>query len=66
MHEANYIKKYFTQLSKGREVAMVLDLHGHSRKLFSFFYGNPSSSNPIEPRVYPYLCSKLGPNLIRF
>lgn len=66
LHEASYIKKYFNQLSKTREVAFILDLHGHSRKLFSFFYGNPNTANPAEPRVYPLICSKLGPNLIRF
>lgn len=66
IHEAAYIKRYFVQLSRSREIAFILDLHGHSRKLYSFFYGNPSTSNPIEPRVYPLLCSKLGPNLIRF
>jgi len=47
LQESTYIKRYFTQLSKTREIAFILDLHGHSRKLFSFFYGNPCSTNPI-------------------
>lgn len=65
-HEAIYIKRYISSIAKGREVAFILDLHGHSRKMFSFFYGNPSSSNPAEVRVFPLLCSKLGPNCVRF
>lgn len=44
----------------------MLDLHGHSRKLFSFFYGNPSSSSPVDVRVFPLMCAKLAPNFIRF
>ena len=46
MHESAYFKKYLSQISKNAEIAFVLDLHGHSRKLYSFFYGNPSQSNP--------------------
>jgi hypothetical protein len=34
--------------------------------MFSFFYGNPNQLNPAEVRVFPYLCSKLAPNCIRF
>jgi hypothetical protein len=66
MHESVYIKKYLSQISKSAEVAFILDLHAHSRKFYSFFYGNPSQSNPTETRIFPLLCSKLGPNLIRF
>ena len=46
-HEATYIKKYMSGLFRGRELALILDLHGHSRKLYSFFYGNNSASNPV-------------------
>ena len=65
-HEAIYVKRYLNQLLKGRDVAFIIDLHGHSRKMFSFFYGNPSSSSPADVRVFPFLCSKLAPNQIRF
>lgn len=34
-------------MAKKKPIAFILDLHGHSRKLSSFFYGNPSSSNLI-------------------
>jgi hypothetical protein len=33
--------------------------------MFSFFYGNPSS-NAVDVRLFPLICSKLGPNQIRF
>lgn len=66
LHEAAYIKKYLSQITKGRDISFILDLHGHSRKMFSFFYGNPSSTNPIDVRMFPLLCSKLSPNYIKF
>ena len=65
-HEAAYIKKYLSQTFRGREVAFILDLHGHSRKLYSFFYGNTSTANPVEIRIFPLLCSKLSPQCIYF
>lgn len=66
LHEAAYIKKYLGQIGKGRDISFILDLHGHSRKMFSFFYGNPSSSNPIDVRVFSMICSKMSPNFIKF
>jgi|688.fasta_scaffold248090_2 hypothetical protein len=65
-HEAAYIKKYVAQIARGRDVSFILDLHGHSRKLFSFFYGNPNPSNPIDVRLFPLICSKMNPNHVRF
>lgn len=59
-HESSEVKKYLSQISKGREILLVLDIHGHSRKLFSFFYGNKSSGYPVEIRLFPYICSKIG------
>lgn len=64
--EALHVRRYITQLYKSRRIAIVLDLHGHSRKLFSFFYGNPNPGNPCETRIFPLICSKLSPNFIRF
>lgn len=66
LHEAAYIKKYLAQISKGRDISFILDLHGHSRKMFSFFYGNPSSANPVDVRVFSMICSKMTPNFIKF
>ena len=39
--EVTSIKSFLTEISKEREIRFILDLHGHSRKLNSFFYGNP-------------------------
>lgn len=37
---------------------MVLDLHAHSKKARSFFYGAKSSQNN---RILPYQCAQLSP-----
>lgn len=38
---------------------MFLDLHSHSRKLGTFFYGNTLSSNTAASRIYPLtVCKK--------
>lgn len=40
---------------------MIIDVHGHSRALNSFFYGNPpkkDSSLNESPKLFPYFCSK--------
>ena len=39
--EVNFIKAFLMELSKERTIRFILDLHGHSKKLNSFFYGNP-------------------------
>lgn len=41
----------------------ILDLHGHSKKLNSFFYGNPCPENPDVVRIFPFVCSKLHPGV---
>ncbi len=42
-----------------------MDFHGHSRKLYSFFYGNTSLQNPSDVKIFPYVCSKLT-SMIRY
>ena len=59
------LNKEILDLSKKSPINTLIDLHGHSRKMFSFFYGNPNSDSCLA-RIFPYLCSKLGPNMIRF
>lgn len=39
--EVTLVKTFLAELSKEREIRFILDLHGHSKKLNSFFYGNP-------------------------
>jgi hypothetical protein len=66
VHEAATIKKYIGCITKGREVSFILDLHGHSRKMYSFFYGNSNPSNPADVRVFPLICAKVSPYCIKF
>lgn len=42
-------------------VDMVLDLHSHSRKLGTFFYGNTQLHRPEASRVYPLFVCKNDP-----
>lgn len=37
---------------------MFLDLHSHSRKLNTFFYGNSFKDNKLSTRKYPWIVSK--------
>lgn len=53
------VKAYLQELSKERDIRFIVDLHGHSKKLGSFFYGNPCPENPDVVRIFPYACSKL-------
>lgn len=47
------IKKFFNE----REIKLIVDLHGHSRKMNSFFYGCSYKEDPVVTRIYPYLMS---------
>ncbi len=40
---------------------MFLDLHSHSRKLGTFFYGNTMLSNTAASRIYPLVVCKKDP-----
>jgi hypothetical protein len=37
---------------------MFLDLHSHSRKFGTFFYGNNTKSNKNLARIFPLIVSK--------
>lgn len=43
-----------------RETKLVIDLHGHSRKLGAFFYGCNYRDEPLKTRIFPFLLSKLN------
>jgi len=45
--------------AKEREIALYLDLHGHSRRKNIFMYGNNIKEAPQATRVFPYILSKL-------
>jgi len=44
---------------KEREIALFVDLHGHSRRKNIFMYGNNLKDAPHSTRVFPYILSKL-------
>lgn len=56
-----YAKKLIKELHQERQVALVCDMHGHSRKQNIFMYGCDSKTDPAACRVLPYILSKLSP-----
>lgn len=41
-----------------KQTAFFLDIHAHSRKMNSFFYGSKMLSK--ENRLFPFICSKMN------
>lgn len=58
--EIYYAKQMILKLSLQRQVAMILDLHGHSGASNIFMYGNEIKDNSNETRVFPLLISKIN------
>ena len=67
--EVNYIKKFLINLNSSNPINLILDIHGHSSSLNSFFYGNPPKPYTARkgrtafkdydsPKLFPYFCSK--------
>jgi hypothetical protein len=52
------LKKYLHALNKTNPIALIIDIHGHSNSLNSFFYGNPPKKDSDNPRLFPYYCSR--------
>jgi hypothetical protein len=54
------LKEVIKQFSRERQLRLVCDFHGHSRKLDAFFYGCISNHNSkyINPRVFPYIMNQ--------
>jgi murein tripeptide amidase MpaA len=44
--------------SNKKQTAFFLDIHAHSRKMGSFFYGSKAASR--DNKLYPFICSKLN------
>lgn len=61
MHPTVYfVKDMIKKFAREREIRLIMDLHGHSRKLHAFFYGCSYKEDPIAARVFPYMISKLN------
>jgi len=54
--EIYWIKQEITNNRKN--VAFFLDIHAHSRKMNSFFYGSKVTQR--DSRLFPFICSKLN------
>ena len=60
LHPVNWhVKKMIREFNKEREVVLVCDLHGHSRRKNIFMYGNNFDNRPHATRVFPFIMSKL-------
>ena len=53
-------KKLIKAFSREREVRLICDLHGHSRRKNIFIYGCNDPDNPELTREFPYLLSKFS------
>lgn len=52
-------KKLCRDFQQEREVALIIDLHGHSRNKNIFMYGNVMPDDPSTTRMFPFIMSKL-------
>ena len=60
LHPVNWhVKKMVREFNRERDIALVCDLHGHSRRKNIFMYGNVFEHRPHATRVFPYIMSKL-------
>lgn len=53
-------KKMIKEFSREREIELICDLHGHSRKHNIFMYGCDIQAFPEKTREYPYTLSKIS------
>lgn len=53
------VKRAARQFARERSLALYCDLHGHSRRKNIFMYGNHNASAPEQPRLFPFILSKL-------
>lgn len=57
--EAFFTKNQILELSKRKNIKMILDLHGHTQRKKVFAYGCNDKNEPHRSRLYPYILSKL-------
>ena len=49
------------KISKKQPIELIVDLHGHSRRMGSFFYGNDYGQNHM---LFPYIASKMNRSIL--
>ncbi|EAS05471.2 zinc carboxypeptidase family protein (macronuclear) [Tetrahymena thermophila SB210] len=54
-----HMKEMIKTFGREREIKLIIDLHGHSRKMNTFFYGCSYKEDPVLTRIYPYMMSKM-------
>ncbi|KAL4471141.1 hypothetical protein ABPG72_019083 [Tetrahymena utriculariae] len=54
-----HMKEMIKTFGRERELELIIDLHGHSRKMNTFFYGCSYKEDPVLTRIFPYMMSKM-------
>ncbi|KAL4428971.1 hypothetical protein ABPG74_011167 [Tetrahymena malaccensis] len=54
-----HMKEMIKTFGREREIKLIIDLHGHSRKMNTFFYGCSYKEDPVLTRIFPYMMSKM-------
>lgn len=54
-------KRLIKSFAKEREITMICDMHGHSRRKNIFAYGCNMPEQPELTRAFPYILSKISP-----
>ncbi|KAL4436239.1 hypothetical protein ABPG74_015830 [Tetrahymena malaccensis] len=52
------IKQLISSISREYKIRYIIDLHGHSKKMNAFFYGNPNEEDAEESRIFPLVCAE--------
>ena len=60
------IRKMIENFHLEHPVVLFTDLHGHSRARKAFMYGNNYLHNPVATRLFPFILSKLEPDIFSF
>lgn len=55
--EPFYIKKYLKKINEEASILLIIDIHGHSKSLNSFFYGT-AKNNKDNAKILPYFLSR--------
>lgn len=56
-----HFKKLILQFHKKHSIDFICDLHGHSRKMNIFMYGNEVPGDQLACKIFPYMMSRISP-----